>query len=214
MRSSFLYFILFWGWSVSSPWTQSVSGVCGPEGQCFRLTLQLQCIKRNYLLINTTCRGKQLSFPHSETLKLQQRLLYNSRESLNDDKYGIRTMLRDPQDMGAKTRCCKCLPQSRRRYTETGLEAYSFTRKRIAPKSFRCSFFFLDYHVDNGCLLEKTRNECGIEKIRILDSHGSVIVITRDRGHILVQNKYSIEPTTLVMDVSSCNVMNNSNGYQ
>ena len=74
--------------------------------------------------------------------------------------------------------------------------------------------FFLDYHVDNGCLLEKTRNECGIEKIRILDSHGSVIVITRDRGHILVQNKYSIEPTTLVMDVSFSNVMNNSNGYQ
>ena len=35
-----------------------------------------------------------------------------------------------------------------------------------------------------------------------------------DRGHILVQNKYSIEPTTLVMDVSSCNVMNNSNGYR
>ena len=75
-------------------------------------------------------------------------------------------------------------------------------------------FFFLDYHVDNGCLLEKTWNECGIEKIRILDSHGSVIVITRDRGHILVQNKYSIEPTTLTMDISSCNVMNNSNGYQ
>ena len=98
--------------------------------------------------------------------------------------------------------------------TETVLEAYSITRKRIAPKSFRCSFFFLDYHVDNGCLLEKTWNECGIEKIRILDSHGSVIVITRDRGHILVQNKYSIEPTTLVMDVSSSNVMNNSNGYQ
>ena len=78
----------------------------------------------------------------------------------------------------------------------------------------RLFFFFLDYHVDNGCLLEKTRNECGIEKIRILDSHGSVIVITRDRGHILVQNKYSIEPTTLVMDVSSSNVMNNSNGYR
>jgi len=71
-----------------------------------------------------------------------------------------------------------------------------------------------DYHVDNGCLLEKTRNESGIEKIRILDSHGSVIVISRDRGHILVQNKYSIEPTTLVMDVSSSNVMNNSNGYR
>ncbi|XP_044168995.1 uncharacterized protein LOC114973209 [Acropora millepora] len=63
-----------------------------------------------------------------------------------------------------------------------------------------------DYHVDNGCLLEKTRNECGIEKIRILDSHGSVIVITRDGGHILVQNKYSIEPTTLVMDVSFSNM--------
>lgn len=71
-----------------------------------------------------------------------------------------------------------------------------------------------DYHVDNGCLLEKTRNDCGIEKIRILDSHGGVIVITRDRGPILVQNKYSLEPTTLVMDVSFSNVMNNSNGYQ
>ena len=104
--------------------------------------------------------------------------------------------------------------RSPRRGTETGLEAYSMTRKRIAPKSFRCCSFFLDYHVDNGCLLEKTRNDCGIEKIRILDSHGSVIVITRDRGHILVQNKYSIEPTTLVMDVSFSNVMNNSNGYQ
>ena len=93
--------------------------------------------------------------------------------------------------------------------TETVLETYSIARKIIAFTSFSCSFFFLVYHVDNGCLLEQGRNEYGIEKIRILASHGSVIVITRDNQLTGVQNKYKIEPPTLTMDASSVNVMNN-----
>ena len=63
--------------------------------------------------------------------------------------------------------------------------------------------------MDSGCLLEQRRNEYGIEKIRILASHGSVIVITRDNQLTRVQNKYKIEPPTLTMDASSVNVMNN-----
>ena len=93
--------------------------------------------------------------------------------------------------------------------TETGLRHTPWHGRELHLSCFVVFFFvflFLDYHVYNGCLLEKTRNECGIEKIRILDSYGSVIVITRDRGHLLVQNKYSIEPPTLTMDVSSCNL--------
>ena len=38
------------------------------------------------------------------------------QQRTNGDKYGARTTLRDPQDMGAKPRCGKCLPQSWRRY--------------------------------------------------------------------------------------------------
>ena len=68
------------------------------------------------------------------------------------------------------------------------------------------SSFFLDYHVDNGCLLGKPKDEFGIEKIRILASHGSVIVIKRDSRIPVQQNKYTIEPPTLAMDASCVNV--------
>ena len=92
-------------------------------------------------------------------------------------------------------------------HTETVLEVYSITRKKIAPKSFPCCFFFLlDYNVDNGCLLEKTRNEFGIEKIRILASDGTVMIISRDSRLPFEQNKYKIEPSTLTMEASSINV--------
>ena len=60
--------------------------------------------------------------------------------------------------------------------------------------------------MDNGCLLKKPENEYGIEKIRILASHGSVIVITRDKKLPQMQNKYTIEPPTLAMDVSSVRI--------
>ena len=44
--------------------------------------------------------------------------------------------------------------------------------------------------------------------MRILASHGSVIVITRDKRLPLEQNKYTIEPTTLAMDASTVRVDN------
>jgi len=128
------------------------------------------------LFINKTYRGKQLSLPHYETLKHQRRLLYNSREStaINMEPGQRYEILK----IWVPTHRAVNVYRSPGGGTEIVLEAYSITRKRIAPKPFPCSFFFLDYNVDNGCLLEKTWNECGIEKIRILDSHGCVIVIT------------------------------------
>ena len=57
--------------------------------------------------------------------------------------------------------------------------------------------------MDNGCLLGRPTNEYGLEKIRILASHGSEIEITRDKSISELQNKYTIEPPTLAMDVSA-----------
>lgn len=62
-----------------------------------------------------------------------------------------------------------------------------------------------EYHVDNGCLLKQQTNY-GIEKVAILASHGSKIVITRDGSLPLAQNKYTIDPPTLAMDASGVNV--------
>lgn len=65
-----------------------------------------------------------------------------------------------------------------------------------------------DYHVDNGFLLEEPRKQHGFEKIRILASHGSVIVITRDKRLPLDQNKYTSEPT-MAIDASAMRVEDN-----
>jgi len=63
-----------------------------------------------------------------------------------------------------------------------------------------------EYHVDNGYLLGRPTNEYGLEKVRILASHGSIIVIKRDKQRPLEQNKYTIEPPTLAMDASTVRV--------
>ena len=57
--------------------------------------------------------------------------------------------------------------------------------------------------MDNGCLIETNSSLFGIEKVRILASHGSEIEITRDKSISELQNKYTIEPPTLAMDVSA-----------
>ena len=88
---------------------------------------------------------------------------------------------------------------------EAVLETYSIARKITALSRFLV--LFLDYHVDNGFLLEEPRKQHGIEKIRILASHGSVMVIKRDKRLPLEQNKYTIEPT-MAMDASAVRVDN------
>ena len=60
--------------------------------------------------------------------------------------------------------------------------------------------------MDNGCLLGKHTNEYGIEKIGILPSHGAVITVKRDKQIAEMQNKYTLEPTTLTMDASTVRV--------
>ena len=61
--------------------------------------------------------------------------------------------------------------------------------------------------MDNGFLLEEPKKQHGIEKIRILASHGSVIVITRDQRLPVIQNKYTSEPT-MAIDASAVHVDN------
>ena len=85
--------------------------------------------------------------------------------------------------------------------TETVLEAYSITQKRIAPKSFPF-FSLLDYSVHNGYLYQETKNEFGIEKIRIVAAEGNYMVISRDGRLPFEQNRYKIAPT-LAMVVAS-----------
>ena len=55
--------------------------------------------------------------------------------------------------------------------------------------------------MDNGFLLEKPVSLYGVERLRVLASHGSVIKITRDNSVSALQNKYTIEPS-LAMDQS------------
>ncbi|CAH3024519.1 unnamed protein product [Porites evermanni] len=62
------------------------------------------------------------------------------------------------------------------------------------------------YHVDNGFLLKDPVSSYGIETLRILASHGSVIKITRDGSLPKVQNKYTITPPELAVDASTVNV--------
>lgn len=65
-------------------------------------------------------------------------------------------------------------------------------------------FLSTEYHVDNGFMLEEPRERYGVERLRVLASHGSVIKITRDQSVPRLQNKYTIEPS-LSMDV--CEVL-------
>lgn len=67
-------------------------------------------------------------------------------------------------------------------------------------------FLFTEYHVDNGFLLNDPVSSYGIETLRILASHGSVIKITRDGSLPEVQNKYTITPPELAVDASTVNV--------
>ena len=67
-------------------------------------------------------------------------------------------------------------------------------------------FLFTEYHVDNGFLLKDPVSSYGIETLRILASHGSVIKITRDGSLPEVQNKYTITPPELAVDASTVNV--------
>ena len=103
-------------------------------------TRYLTTMHQKELFINKTYRGKQLSLPHCETLKDQGRLLYNSREStaINMEpgqRYEILKIW--VPNHGAVN-----VYRSPGGGTEIVLEAYSITRKRIAPKSFPCCCFF------------------------------------------------------------------------
>jgi len=60
-----------------------------------------------------------------------------------------------------------------------------------------------EYLVHNGILLEAPRVDRKIENLRILASHGSVIKIKRDGTLPNNQDKYTIDPTNLAMDVSA-----------
>lgn len=62
--------------------------------------------------------------------------------------------------------------------------------------------------MDNGCLLGEPKREYGIEKIRILPSHGAVITVKRDKRIAETQNKYTLEPTTLNMEATAVRVDN------
>ena len=103
-------------------------------------TRYLTTMHQDELFINKKYRGKQSSLPHCETLKHQRRLLYNSREStaINMEpgqRYEILKIW--VPNHGAVN-----VYRSPGGGTETVLEAYSIARKRIAPKSFPCCFFF------------------------------------------------------------------------
>jgi len=60
-----------------------------------------------------------------------------------------------------------------------------------------------EYLVDNGFLLEAPRVDRKIENLRILAPHGSVIKIKRDGTLPNDQDKYTIDPPNLAMDVSA-----------
>lgn len=68
-------------------------------------------------------------------------------------------------------------------------------------------FQFPEYHVDNGWLYEEPSSDgYGIETLRILASHGSVIIVKRNNSvEGEVRNKYTITPT-MAMDASAVNV--------
>ena len=51
-------------------------------------------------------------------------------------------------------------------------------------------FRFIEYHVDNGVLIE--------EKIQVRASHVSVITITRDATVRDLHNKYTVEPASFI----------------
>jgi len=63
-----------------------------------------------------------------------------------------------------------------------------------------------EYHVDNGCLLEAPGVDRKIENLRILASHGSVIKIKRDGTLPNDQDKYTIDPPNLAMEVTAVSV--------
>ena len=62
--------------------------------------------------------------------------------------------------------------------------------------------------MDNGFLLESPVSRYGVEKLRVLASHGSVINITRDADVPDRQNKYTIDPPSLAVDQSEVWVNN------
>ena len=79
--------------------------------------------------------------------------------------------------------------------------------RELHLRCFLVLFLLLDYHVDNGCFLEKTTNKFNfMERIRILASDGSFIVISRDAYIPVGRSKYIIEPLTLAVDICSVKV--------
>ena len=59
-----------------------------------------------------------------------------------------------------------------------------------------------EYHVDNGCIIEKPIIQFGVERLRVLASQGGVIKIKRDASAPRLQNKYTIDPPNLSVDQS------------
>ena len=103
-------------------------------------TRYLTTMHQKELFINKTYRGKQLSLLHCETLKDQQRLLYNSREStaINMEPGQRYEILKIWVPNHGEVNVYRSPGGG----TETILEAHFITRKRIALKPFLCCCFF------------------------------------------------------------------------
>ena len=88
--------------------------------------------------------------------------------------------------------------------TETLEEVNVYLEKRSNSEEINTNlgvFLSTEYHADNAFLLENPIKRDGVEKLRVLASHGGVIKITRDGSVPRQQDKYTIEPT-LSMDQS------------
>lgn len=73
-----------------------------------------------------------------------------------------------------------------------------FLQTHLAVKDIHTNLSIVlstEYHVDNGFMFEEPINLFGVERLRVLASHGSVIEITRDQSVPELQNKYTIEPS-------------------
>lgn len=58
-----------------------------------------------------------------------------------------------------------------------------FTRSRLeGTVKLDTLFLFAEYHVQNGLLLDSTRDGYGVEKTRILAPPGTVVKLKRDRN--------------------------------
>ena len=86
--------------------------------------------------------------------------------------------------------------------TETLEEVNAYLEKRSNSEETHTNlgvFLSTEYHVSNAVILERSIKRDGVEKLRILASHGVVIKITRDGSVPRLQNNYTIE-SSLSMD--------------